>query len=251
MTSSAQACYTVSLGRVDYAAALDLQMRVCGAKRLGFVPDVLLLLEHPPTITLGRSGRWQNLLAPEETLRARGVARFEVDRGGDITFHGPGQLVGYPLVLLQPGERDVHRYMRNLEETLIRTLGHYGIRGFRAEKMTGVWTDPGKIAAMGVHLSRWITRHGFALNVTTDLSYFDLVNPCGLTGKAVTSMAAVLSRDVSVQEVGRCAAAEFGAVFRRRMIEKSASDLEEELKGLRSSHFTTETQSREDAPRGE
>jgi len=212
-------CCAVELGTIDYARALDLQMRICALKREDRLPDVLLLLEHPPTITLGRSGQWRNLLASEEVLRSRGVTRHETDRGGDITFHGPGQLVGYPLLKLGPGERDVHRYMRNLEETLIRALASCGIESHRADKLTGVWTKQGKIAAMGVHISRWITRHGFALNVRTDLSYFDLITPCGLVGKNVASMESVLSKPVEMRQAIDRVIVEFGQVFDRQMIE--------------------------------
>ena len=222
-------CHAVWLGTVDYAEALDLQMRICAAKKAGLAPDLLLRLEHPPTITLGRSGRWHNLLAGDAVLRSRGVARYEVDRGGDITFHGPGQLVGYPLLLLEPGERDVHRYMRNLEEVLIRSVASFGVESRRAENMTGVWTGQGKLAAMGVHISRWITRHGFALNVNTDLSYFDLINPCGLAGRPVASMQSVLGRHCAMSEVVRCVSREFGRVFNRRMLAARLSELQKEL----------------------
>ncbi len=212
--------------RVDYERALGLQMAICERKKKNPVPDVLLLLEHPPVITLGRNGDWHNLVVSEETLRLRGVSRYHTDRGGDITFHGPGQLVGYPLLTLERQEQDVHRYMRNLEETIIRALYDYGIDARREESLTGVWTDLGKICAMGVHISRWVTRHGFALNVNTDLSFYDLIVPCGLVGKQVTSMKAVLRHDVNVREVAEQVATHFGRVFGRSMIlrEESAAD---------------------------
>jgi lipoyl(octanoyl) transferase len=202
---------------VEYGKALELQMRVCGLKKGGMAEDVLLLLEHPAVITLGRNGKWQNLLASDSVLEARGVQRFEVDRGGDITFHGPGQLVGYPLLKLEKGEQDVHRYMRGLEETLIRALASYGIDAGRNEKYTGVWTSRGKIAAMGVHISRWVTRHGFALNVNTDLSFYDLIVPCGIAGKQVASMESFLSRRVPLEEAASRVVDEFGEVFGREM----------------------------------
>jgi lipoate-protein ligase B len=212
---------------MDYSQALDIQMRVCERKKQGFEKDVLLLLEHPPTITLGRNGKWDNLLVSEEMLRNRGVQCFAVDRGGDITFHGPGQLVGYPILRLGRGEQDVHRYMRNLEETLIRVLASYGIDAGRNEKYTGVWTGQGKIAAMGVHISRWITRHGFALNVNTDLSFYDLIVPCGIVGKQVSSMHSILSRSVDLGEIAGRVVEEFGAVFGREMV--PVSDIGEKL----------------------
>ena len=225
MAQSAKDCWAAWLGRVDYRRALDLQMRICASRKLDRVPDALLLLEHPPTITLGRNGKWNNLLVPDETLRARGVERYEIDRGGDITFHGPGQVVGYPILKLQASERDVHRYMRNLEECLIRTLRSFGIESGRRERYTGVWTSRGKVAAMGVHISRWVTRHGFALNVNTDLSYYDLIVPCGITGKPVTSMERLLSRPVNLGEVVNRVATEFAAVFGRELVWRSGETL--------------------------
>jgi lipoyl(octanoyl) transferase len=212
-------------------------MRICASRKLGWEPDVLLLLEHPPTITLGRNGRWHNLLVPEEILRLKGVERFETDRGGDITFHGPGQLVGYPILRLEPSERDVHRYMRNLEECLIRTLQSFGIDSGRNDRYTGVWTSRGKVAAMGVHISRWITRHGFALNVNTDLSYYDLIIPCGISGEQVTSMERLLSRPVSLEEVVKRVAVEFASVFGRDLEWRSGQSL---LKDLEAAHLQAE-----------
>jgi lipoate-protein ligase B len=219
----------VWLGRTDYEPALELQMSICSAKKCGFEPDVLLLLEHPPTITLGRNGKWHHLLVSEEALRARGVRRFETDRGGDITYHGPGQLVGYPLLKLEGAERDVRLYMHNLEECLIRMLRGTGIEASRDPKHIGVWTPDGKIAAMGVHISRWITRHGFALNVSTDLSYYDLIVPCGIVGKGVTSMGAILGRRIELREAAGHVAAAFGEVFRREVVWKSAEEMGREL----------------------
>ena len=205
-------------------------MRICGAKKHGFDKDVLLLLEHPPTITLGRSGTPNHLLANEDALRSRGIGFWNVDRGGDITFHGPGQLVGYPLLLLAGRERDVHAYMRNLEESLIRLLARFGIEAGRDPRYTGVWTHSGKIAAMGVHLSRWITRHGFALNVNTDLSFYDLIVPCGITGKSVTSMQTHLAHNLDLEEVAEQYIREFGLVFNRSMIRTDERALREELR---------------------
>lgn len=219
VTGSDKTCYAVHFReRVDYERALALQMEICERKKGGFAHDILLLLEHPPVITLGRNGNWHNLVVSEETLKARGVSRYATDRGGDITFHGPGQLVGYPLLKLERDEQDVHRYMRNLEETIIRVLAEYGIEGRREEKLTGVWTAAGKICAMGVHISRWVTRHGFAFNVNTDLSFYDLIIPCGLMGKSVTSMQAILGREVDLREVADKVAEHFGRIFDRKMI---------------------------------
>jgi lipoate-protein ligase B len=205
-------------------------MQICEWKRRGFDKDVLLLLEHPPTVTLGRSAKPSHLLVGENDLRSRGVGLWNVDRGGDITFHGPGQLVGYPILSLQSRERDVHGYMRNLEESLIRLLACYGIEGMRDPKFTGVWTARGKIAAMGVHISRWVTRHGFALNINTDLSFYDLIVPCGIAGKGVTSMQDHLSRSVDLGEVADQYILEFGPLFNRNMVRTSEHDLENELR---------------------
>ncbi len=225
-------CVVVLYGCVSYGKALELQMEICRLKRLGFEKDVLLLLEHPPTITLGRNGNRNHLLAGEELLKSRGVELWDVDRGGDITFHGPGQLVGYPILSLGAGERDVHGYMRNLEESLIRLLALYGIEGKRVSGLTGVWTRDGKIAAMGVHISRWVTRHGFALNVNTDLGYYDLIVPCGIVGKGVTSMQKHLQRAVDMQDIADRYALEFGSTFRRHMIRMEDCELRDELRRL-------------------
>jgi lipoate-protein ligase B len=223
-------CYVVWLGLTDYLVALELQMRICRAKKSGFKTDVLLLLEHPPTITLGRNGKQQNLLVSTEELEARGISLHEVDRGGDITFHGPGQLVGYPLLQLNEGERDVHRLMHNLEESLIRLLAGYGIQAGRAGPLTGVWTDEGKVAAMGIHISRWLTRHGFALNVNTDLTFYNLIIPCGIVGKSVTSMCNILSRRFDLRQVGEDYAEDFMPVFHRQIKWISRESLEDRLK---------------------
>jgi lipoate-protein ligase B len=239
-------CVVVWNGCVQYAQALDLQMKICEYKKHGFDRDVLLLLEHPPTITLGRNGSPSHLLAKEEDLISRGVGLWNVDRGGDITFHGPGQLVGYPILSLRAGERDVHGYMRNLEESLIRLLAVYDIHGERDTRFTGVWTAKGKIAAMGVHLSRWITRHGFALNVNTDLSFYKMIVPCGIAGRNVTSMKEHLSRAVDMTEVAERYIPEFSTVFQRNMIRMDEHDLINELKfysdkggGSAASNLTT------------
>ena len=224
-----KSCLVVFLGKVEYPDALELQMRVCDAKKQGFAEDVLLLLEHPPTITLGRNGKWGNLLVSDAVLAAQGVRKFEVDRGGDITFHGPGQLVGYPLMKLEPGERDVHRFMRNLEDSLIGALAGYGIEAGRQGKLTGVWTKQGKIGAMGVHISRWITRHGFALNVNTELTFFDLIVPCGISGKGVASMHSILGQAVDLREVAERYAPEFAVAFSRNVVWISHEDLQRKL----------------------
>src|ERR1017187_6392776 len=194
-------CCLRQLGRVDYASALDLQQQLASDRKQGLVPDQLLLLEHPHVITLGRAG----------------IAFHATDRGGDVTYHGPGQLVGYPILDLRDWKRDVGAYVRAVEETIIATLADYGIAAGRISKLTGVWVDGRKIAAIGVHLSRWVTSHGFALNVSTDLSYFQYIVPCGLT-RPVTSMAALGVR-ASLREVGAKLAVHFARIFDCEMLE--------------------------------
>ncbi len=202
------------LGRLDYGSALALQKQLAAERQAGRIPDQLLLVEHPHVITLGRNAREEHLLASPEILSRAGISLYRTDRGGDITYHGPGQLVGYPIVDLRAWKRDVGAYMRALEEVLIDTLSGFGITAGRIPKLTGVWVGERKIAAIGVHISRWVTSHGFALNVSTDLSYFQYIVPCGLT-KPVTSMAQFFnaSRAPSLADVGRTLVSRFGCVF--------------------------------------
>lgn len=177
------------LGVLSYADALALQRDAAKARLAGaLADDVLLLVQHPPVVTLGRSTKDGNLLASPELLAARGVELFEVERGGDVTFHGPGQLVGYPIINLEGHRQDLHWYLRQLEETMMRALATFGIASDRTPGKTGVWVGDRKIASIGVHARQWVTWHGFALNVTTDLSYFDLMVPCGLPGVEMTSV---------------------------------------------------------------
>jgi lipoyl(octanoyl) transferase len=183
-----RSCQVRELGRVDYATALALQKQLVSERKEGAIADQLLLLEHPHVITLGRNGRQQNLLAANEVLERAGIAFFPTDRGGDITYHGPGQLVGYPILDLRAWKRDVGAYVRAIEQVIIDTLADFGIAAGRVTKLTGVWVGERKIAAIGVHISRWVTSHGFALNVNTDLHYFQYIVPCGLS-KPVASMA--------------------------------------------------------------
>jgi lipoyl(octanoyl) transferase len=201
---------------MDYGRALELQQQIAADRKLGLVPDHLLLLEHPHVITLGRNGHLENLLASDEILGRAGIAFYPTDRGGDVTYHGPGQLVGYPILDLRDWRRDVGAYVRAVEQTIIDTLADYGIAAGRIPKLTGVWVDGRKIAAIGVHLSRWVTSHGFALNVSTDLSYFQYIVPCGLT-RPVTSMAALGVR-ADLEEVGRRLAVHFARIFDCEML---------------------------------
>jgi lipoyl(octanoyl) transferase len=198
------------LGLVDYEVGLALQKEIEHAVQNGD-QDTLLLLEHPHTLTIGRRGDSAAVLLDEAALRARGVNVFESNRGGKVTYHGIGQVVGYPIINLSPHRRDVHRYVRDLEEVLIRAMADFGIESFRIEGLTGVHTSLGKVAAIGVHIARWVTTHGFALNVNTDLGYFDLIIAC--EGEPVTSMKELLGRDVEMDQVEERIAARFTEVF--------------------------------------
>lgn len=179
----------LGIGRMAYGEALDLQRSLAHARiDKTLERDLLILVEHAPVVTLGRTTHRRHLITSENVLRQRGVEVFDIERGGDVTFHGPGQLVGYPIYDLSEHRPDLHHFLRQLEEALIRTLGHLGIEGARREKLTGVWTANRKIASIGIHVKKWVTWHGFALNVLTDLSYFDLIVPCGITGVQMTSV---------------------------------------------------------------
>ncbi len=206
-------CHVEQLGLVDYAEALDLQKAKVAQRQAGAIPDTLLLLEHPHVYTLGRNARRENLLVSVEWLASRGVQVLETDRGGDVTYHGPGQLVGYPILDLAQHRRDISWYMRSLEEVVIRTAHDFGIETGRSPGARGVWVGNDKLAAMGVHLARWVTSHGFALNINTDLRYFEWIVPCGLHDKGVTSLAKLLGRPVGMETVTAKVLEHFGAVF--------------------------------------
>ncbi len=218
------------LGLVSYAAGLELQAQLVEARRTGRIPDQLLLLEHSPVITLGVRARndRSHVLASPEILEARGVELFETGRGGDVTYHGPGQLVGYPILDLRPDRCDVHRYVRDLEEVLIRTAAAFGVEAGRSPGLTGVWVGNEKLAAIGVRIARWITSHGFAFNVTTALDHFNLIVPCGITDRGVTSLQKILGRRVAMSDVAEAAAAAFEAVFEREP--RSVTDGNSELR---------------------
>jgi lipoyl(octanoyl) transferase len=198
-------------GRLEYGAALQLQKEIELAVKERRQAETLLLLEHPHTLTVGRRGNSTGILMSQQLLDARGVTVFETNRGGKVTYHGLGQLVGYPIINLSPDREDVHRYVRDLEEVLIRSLADFKISAFRIEGLTGVHTSRGKVAAIGVHIARWITTHGFALNVNTDLSFFNLIIACD--GEQVTSMEDLLGREVDMREVEDRVVMRFGEVF--------------------------------------
>lgn len=215
-------CEAAWLGRVGYREAVELQEAAATALKraqLGGPPaeEKFLLLEHPPVITLGRNAVEGDVLADAGRLRALGVTVERTNRGGQVTYHGPGQLVGYPIVDLGPDRRDVARYLRDLEEVLMRALGRLGLAGRRQPGWTGVWVGEEKVAALGVHLSRWVTTHGFALNVTTDLAHFDLIVPCGIRTRGVTSVARLLGRAVTLEEMAALVVPEFARIFGRTM----------------------------------
>jgi lipoyl(octanoyl) transferase len=187
-------------------------------RQAGTIADQLLLLEHPPVITLGRGGDKGNLLAAPDVLRSSGVRFFESERGGDITYHGPGQLVAYPILDLRPDRCDVHRYVRDLEEVMIRAASDFGLTAHRVEGLTGAWVGADKLGAIGVRISRWITSHGFAFNVMTDLDYFTLIVPCGISSGGVTSVSRAAGRPVGMAEATAAIVARFCEVFRRQVI---------------------------------
>ena len=210
-------CSIVDLGLMAYPEAWELQKRVVAARKAGAIEDVLLLCEHPHVITQGRSGNRANLLAGENVLRQKGVEYFETTRGGDITYHGPGQIVGYPILNLGAIRRDVVWYVRSLEEAMIRATAELGISANRVAGKTGIWVGPNdaeeKLAAIGVHISRWVTSHGFAYNVATDLRYFELIVPCGIADRKATSLEKLLGRNVSLAEIKPLLAKHLGEVF--------------------------------------
>jgi lipoyl(octanoyl) transferase len=213
-------CHVEQLGLVSYTDGLRLQKELVAQRKAGTVPDTLLLLEHPHVYTLGRNAKKENILISAEQLAARGAQVFEIDRGGDVTYHGPGQLVGYPIMDLAQHRRDIAWYMRGLEEVLITVAGEYGIAAGRLAGAPGVWVRNNKLVAMGVHISRWVTSHGFAFNVNTDLRYFDGIIPCGLRDKGVTSLQKLLGRRVEMEEVTQKVVRHFGRIFELEMVEQ-------------------------------
>jgi lipoyl(octanoyl) transferase len=213
------------LGIVPYADALAMQRELVAERQADRIDDVLLLLEHPHVLTLGvrGDGGRGHILASPDALRSRGVDVLETGRGGDVTYHGPGQLVGYPIINLKPDRCDVHRYVRDLEDVLIRTAADYGITARRIDGLTGAWVDDEKLAAIGVRIARWVTSHGFALNVTTDLDYFKLIVPCGIADQGVTSLERLLGYPVDIDEVAGRVVAHFATVFDRALQPAPAS----------------------------
>ena len=220
-----QPLQVVTLGRTDYRRCWDLQRRVFDLRPCKAIPDTLLLTEHEHVYTIGRSGNANHLLAQNEEMKASGIALYFNDRGGDITYHGPGQLVGYPILDLHSHYLDLHRYLRDLEEVIIRTLRSYGIEGKRDPGYTGVWVGGDKICAIGIKANRWITMHGFALNVSTDLSLFGRIIPCGIFEKGVTSLHEHLAAPPPMSDVLDRVVGEFGRVFGSTIIHRTLDEL--------------------------
>lgn len=219
-----QSCEARYLGRMSYAEALALQQELHEARKRDEAPDTLLLVEHPSVITLGRGANKANVLVDEATRQRFGVELFETGRGGDVTYHGPGQLVGYPIFNLAPDRQDVRRYVQDLQEVLIRTARDFGVAAEpRGGEFVGVWVGNEKLAAIGIRISRWVTMHGFAFNVTTDLSYFQLIVPCGIQGHGVTSLQQLTGKQFALQEVAARVITHCGEVFNRSMSVASPS----------------------------
>jgi len=208
------------LGRIGYAEGLELQKTLVEQRKAGEIPDQLLLLEHPPVITLGVKTRnnQTNIVATPQALADEGVDVFETGRGGDVTYHGPGQLVGYPILDLKPDRCDVHKYVRDIEEVMIRAAGAFGVEAGRLPGLTGAWVGNEKLAAIGVRISKWVTSHGFAFNVNTALKHFDFIVPCGITDRGVTSLEKLLGRPVPMEEVERAVEVSFMEVFSAQQV---------------------------------
>jgi lipoyl(octanoyl) transferase len=223
----------VDLGLVVYAKAYALQKRLVAARKADAIEDVLLFCEHPHVITQGRNGKPEHLLASEHVLRQKGVEFYETSRGGDITYHGPGQIVGYPILNLGAIRRDVVWYVRMLEEAMIRATAEFGITAKRVAGKTGIWVESGnteeKLGAIGVHISRWVTSHGFAYNVSTDLRFFDLIVPCGIADRKATSLEKLLQRPIKEKEAAPCIAKHLGELFGVEMKEASKEELLQKL----------------------
>lgn len=235
----------MDLGLIPYGPASEMQRRLVQARKAGTIPDVLLLCEHPHVITLGRNGKREHLRADDRLLAKMNVEFHASDRGGDITYHGPGQIVGYPILDLAEHRRDVAWYVQQLEEVMLRASADFGAAAKRVKGCHGVWietpTGDEKLGALGVHLSRWVTSHGFAYNVSTDLRYFDLMVPCGIADKGVTSLERALNRAVAMDEVRERLIAHFASVFAREVRKIGADELEEALRREHSStgHITS------------
>jgi len=219
-------CRAYDLGIVEYGESIRLQERLMAARITGDISDVILLLQHPPVLTIGTSGSESNILASPDLLNGEGVSVVHIDRGGDITYHGPGQLVGYLIFDLKAHEGGIHQYVRNLEEIIIRILDTFAISSHRDSQYPGVWVGQDKICALGIRVRRWVTKHGFALNVSTDLRYFNYIVPCGIAGRGVTSMSRLLGQDIALEEVTSCILEHCARVFNLDIRQGTAEELD-------------------------
>ncbi len=218
-------CRAYDLGVVEYGESLRLQDELVTARIADEVPDVTLFLQHPPVFTIGASGSDENIVTSRDWLDSEGISVIYIDRGGDITYHGPGQLVGYLIFDLKTKGKGIHQYVRNLEEVVIRTLDAFSIPSYRNPQYPGVWVGQDKICALGIRVSRWVTKHGFALNVNTDLKYFNCIIPCGIAGRRVTSMSQLLGRDIALEEVTSCMLEQCAQVFNTDIRQGSVEEL--------------------------
>jgi lipoate-protein ligase B len=230
IASNEKGIWVIDLGRRGYDEIWRVQEELVCLRQEGRVPDLLLMLEHEPVITLGKAGRAENILIPEEELIRRGISLYRVDRGGDATFHGPGQVVTYPILDLTQYGRDVHRYCRNLEEVGLRILSDYGFTGQRAPGLTGVWVGEEKVMAIGVGVKRWVSYHGLAFNVSTDVRYFHLIHPCGIRDRGVTSLGRLLKREIPLPEVKERLLSHFSCLFGVKPRGVSEAELREEMR---------------------
>ena len=225
MVSRATLCRTYDLGIIEYDKSLQLQNNLVSARLAGEIPDIILLLQHFPVLTIGLSGKEDDIIVPRNLLDDEGVSTFRTDRGGGVTYHGPGQLTGYLIFDLKTKGKDIHQFVRNLEEVIIRTLDAFSIPAYINPKYPGVWVGQDKICALGIRETHWVTKHGFALNVNTDLRYFNFIIPCGITDKQVTSMSQLLGYDIALEDVTSCILEQCAEVFSIDIKQESAEEL--------------------------
>ena len=223
----------MDLGLADYKSAWDLQKKIHLYKQQNKSEDILITLQHQPVYTLGKSGDRNHILISDDEMKSRGISYYEIDRGGDITYHGPGQLVVYPIFDLSNHYKDTHRFLRDLEETVIQTLSEYNIEGYREEEFTGVWVDDKKICAIGIKVSKWITMHGLAFNINNDLSYFDKIIPCGIFHKGVTSLSEIKGKQIDMEELSRILLSKFTIIFNLSSIKTIEPEELSALTGLK------------------